>query len=63
MFEQQIRCPECGTMIHVDIKQLLMGMQFMCPTCASSIGLSNESKPVVENAMEKLENLKKSAIK
>jgi transcription initiation factor IIE alpha subunit len=63
MFEQQLPCPVCGTKIPFDTKQLLAGVQFVCPNCQSSIGLAMESKPLVENAMKKLEELKQSSSK
>lgn len=60
MFQQQIACPVCKTPIQFDTKQLLAGVQFTCHNCHSSIGLSLESKPMVEEAMKKFEELKQS---
>jgi transcription initiation factor IIE alpha subunit len=60
--EQTIPCPECGTKIPFDTKQLLMGVQFACPKCQSLIGLAQESKPLVEEAMEKLERVKQGSL-
>jgi hypothetical protein len=58
MFEQQIPCPVCNTKIPFDVKQLIAGVQFVCPNCQSSIGLAFESKPLVEDTLQKLEELK-----
>jgi transcription initiation factor IIE alpha subunit len=55
-----IPCPVCKTSIPFDIQQLLAGMQFSCPNCSASIGLTPESTPVVEQTMDKFEKLKKT---
>jgi hypothetical protein len=39
-----------------------MGMQFVCPTCMAVIGLAPESRAQVQEAIDKLEELKKSAV-
>lgn len=61
--DSSIPCPVCGTRIPFEIKSLLLGISFTCPNaeCNSSIGLAPESKPIVEQTMEKLESLKKSS--
>lgn len=56
--DQSIPCPDCGTKILFDTKQLLMGVQFACPTCFAKIGLAPESRPIVQETIEKLEDLK-----
>lgn len=56
--ENGIPCPICSTKIPFDVNQLLMGVQFACPQCNALIGLGKESKPVVEKAMQKLEEAK-----
>ena len=56
--DQSVPCPVCNTKIPFDTKQLLMGIQFVCPNCQAAIGLSTESKDVVENTMTKLQMLK-----
>nr|WP_319569867.1 hypothetical protein [uncultured Draconibacterium sp.] len=61
MNEQQIPCPVCNTKIPFDTKQLIAGIQFSCPNCQASVGLSQESKPLVEEAMKKFEELKQDA--
>jgi len=56
--DQVIPCPVCKTRIPFDTKELLMGIQFVCPTCSAAIGLSKESKEIVEDTMSKLSDLK-----
>jgi transcription initiation factor IIE alpha subunit len=58
--ENSITCPACSTKIPFDVKMLLSGMKFSCPNskCDASIGLSQESAPLVEQTLEKLEALK-----
>jgi len=63
MFEQQLPCPVCSTKIPFDTRQLIAGVQFVCPNCQSVIGLSMESKPVIEETMKKFEELKQTASK
>lgn len=60
MFQQQLPCPVCSTQIPFDTKQLIAGVQFQCPNCQSVVGLSMESKPLVEDAMKKLEEIKRT---
>lgn len=56
--EQSIPCPVCKTKIPFDAQQLLMGVKFTCGGCFASIGIANESIETVQNAMDKLEELK-----
>jgi len=58
--EQTIPCPVCNTKIPFTASQLLQGVQFKCPNeeCNASISLSKESKPIVENTMNKLDEVK-----
>jgi transcription initiation factor IIE alpha subunit len=60
--DQSISCPVCGTKIPIDTTQLLLGIQFKCPNqdCDVSIGLHNDSKPIVEKTMTKLNELKEN---
>lgn len=60
MIEQRIPCPVCRTQIPVDLHLLIQGVQFSCPNCFASIGLAPESQPVVSEAVENLEKLKKT---
>ena len=53
-----IPCPVCSTKIPFDVHQLMKGVQFACPQCNAVIGLGNESKSLVETAMQKLEEAK-----
>jgi len=57
--EQSIPCPTCQAKIPFDTNQLLMGVQFACPNCQSVIGLAAESKEIVQETMQKLEEIKK----
>ena len=59
--EQTIPCPVCGTKIPFDTNQLLLGILFKCPSpgCDASIGLPGESKPIVEETMNKFNELKR----
>ncbi len=63
--ENSIPCPVCGTRIPFEVKTLLAGVSFDCPNpeCNSSIGISAESKPIVEKTIEKMELLKNSTKK
>lgn len=56
--DQKIPCPVCNTSIQFDVKQLLSGMQFTCPNCFASIGLADESRPLVQETMEKIDQLR-----
>ena len=58
--EQNIPCPVCNTKIAFVATQLMQGMRFHCPNelCDASIGIAIESKPVVEEAMDKLNEIK-----
>ncbi len=56
--DQNIPCPVCQTKIPFDTKQLLMGVQFVCPNCQAAIGLADQSKPLVQETMDKFEQLK-----
>ena len=61
--DQHIPCPVCNTKIPFDTKQLLLGVQFVCPNCMAAIGLATESKEIVEDTMMKLEDLKQKVSK
>jgi transcription initiation factor IIE alpha subunit len=56
-------CPVCGTKIPFDTYGLLRGEKFTCSECNASIGLASESKPIVQEVLEKLETIKKSSSK
>ncbi len=57
-FEQSIPCPVCGTKIPFNTNELLKGVTFACSNCKSAIGLAQQSKAVVKEAMDKLEELR-----
>jgi hypothetical protein len=56
--ESIISCPICLTPIPFNAQGLLAGVSFSCPSCSASVGLSKESKPIVEKTINKLEELK-----
>lgn len=56
---QSIPCPICGTPIPFDINRMLRGEGFSCPQCEAKISLSPESCPQVQDAIDKLNKLKK----
>ncbi len=58
--EQFVSCPVCGDKIAIDTMQLLAGVRFKCPNleCDAVIGLPTESKPIVQQTMEKFEQVK-----
>jgi transcription initiation factor IIE alpha subunit len=56
--DQTIPCPVCETKIPFDTKQLLLGVQFSCPNCQAAIGLAEQSKPAVQETMDKFDELK-----
>ena len=58
-FQQTIPCPACNNQIPFDTHQLLQGVKFICSQCNAAIGMAVESKPLVANAMEKLEQVKR----
>jgi transcription initiation factor IIE alpha subunit len=58
--DSTIPCPVCKTPIPFDAQSLLMGVSFSCPSCSASVGLSNQSRPIVEKTMTELETFKKS---
>lgn len=58
-FHSSVNCPECGTAISINAQQLLMGYKFSCHQCHISIGLASESKEVVEQTIQKIEQFKK----
>ncbi|MNK18857.1 hypothetical protein D3C87_370710 [compost metagenome] len=58
-FHSTINCPDCGTAISINAKELLMGHKFSCHNCQVSIGLSTDSTEVVEQTIQKIEQFKK----
>lgn len=59
--EQTIPCPTCQTKIPFDANLLLQGAQFTCSNCQGVVGLATESKPIVEETMQKFENMRAEA--
>lgn len=55
---QSISCPICGTAIPFEITRLLQGERFVCSKCNAAISLTSESRPQVQDAMDKLNKLK-----
>ena len=60
MIQQALPCPVCQTEIVFDVNGLLQGEKYTCPNCNSSIGLGEESKSTVQEAMEKFRHMKKN---
>lgn len=50
-----IACPNCSTPILLEIVQLLQGTKFTCPTCQATVGLSTDSKSILEQAVKSYE--------
>ena len=63
--EQVIPCPtpNCGGKIHFDTYQLLQGAQFVCPNCNGAVGIAPESRPMVQETMQKFDEMKKDLLK
>lgn len=61
--EQVIPCPVCQTPIPISPRALLAGAQFVCPQCSAVIGLHQDSKPIVKDSLDKLEEAKKEILK
>lgn len=56
MIDQYIPCPVCKTQIPIDLHLLVQGVQFSCPNCQAAIGLSAESRPIVNEAVDNLKS-------
>lgn len=59
LFQSTINCPDCGTSIAVNTKQLLLGYKFTCHNCNVSIGLAGDSRELVEKTIKKIDQFKK----
>ena len=55
---QSIPCPVCSTAIPFEVMRLLQGERFVCPKCDAAISLTSESRPQVQDTMDKLNKLK-----
>ena len=55
MIDQYIPCPVCKTQIPIDLHLLVPGMLFSCANCQAAIGLSTESRPIVNEAVDNFE--------
>ena len=58
--EQSIPCPHCQQKIIFDTRALLRGAEFRCANCGAILGLAAESKTIVEEAMQKFDEVKKN---
>lgn len=58
---KQIPCPGCGTSIHLDVQQLLAGMQFACSGCGAKVALAPVSMPTVSQAVHQIDTLRSRA--
>lgn len=54
-FNSIIQCPKCGSDIIINTKQLLLGVKFNCYNCRIIVGLSQDSRRNVEDAVKRLE--------
>lgn len=54
----KINCPECHEEIIINTKQLVLGVRFTCFKCHLMVGLSNESKSLVNEAMNQFSKIK-----
>lgn len=61
--QQHIPCPECQTPIYFDPRSLLQGLQFSCHKCGIAIGLSTESRGVVQESLNELDKIKSGLLK
>ena len=62
--DKTIPCPVCAELgkeskIPFETSQLLAGVKFTCPECKSEIGLAPESRPAVQEAVDKFEEFKR----
>lgn len=59
---QTIPCPVCSSKIPFNVQQLLLGVAFPCSNvaCDAVVALAPESKPMVQEAVQQLESLKKN---
>ena len=56
---QTIPCPVCSKPIPFDLQRLLRSESFTCPQCDAKISLSPKEHLYVQNAIDKLDQLKK----
>ena len=54
----KINCPECNEEIIINTKQLLLGVKFSCFNCNLIVGLANESKSLVNDALNQFSKIK-----
>jgi len=54
----KINCPECNEQIVINTQQLLLGVKFSCFNCNLIVGLANESKQAVNDAMTQFSKIK-----
>jgi len=56
----EIPCPNCGTMIPLEMRLLAEGASFTCPNpeCATEVALSRPSVGITAETMKKFEQLK-----
>lgn len=54
----KINCPECNEEIIINTQQLLQGVKFTCFNCHLIIGLAQESRSVVSQAMNHFSKIK-----
>lgn len=52
-----LACPVCQTPVFIEMDQLLMGTRFTCSNCQAAIGLANNSKGIVKDALQSYNSL------
>lgn len=57
-FNITLPCPVCSTKIPADSTQLVAGTKFSCPNCSAKIGLTTNSRPKAQQAVETLKKLR-----
>jgi predicted RNA-binding Zn-ribbon protein involved in translation (DUF1610 family) len=56
--DHTVPCPVCSTKIPIDVKLLIQGTKFTCPNCHAAIAIEHTSKPLLQDAIDKMEQLK-----
>lgn len=58
--DSTIPCPVCKIPIPFNVHSLLAGVSFSCPKCLASVGLTQESKSIVGQTVDRLERIKQN---
>ncbi|MCS4238567.1 transcription initiation factor IIE alpha subunit [Myroides gitamensis] len=52
-----LACPACNTPVFIEVSQLILGTRFTCSNCQAAIGLAQNSKSIVEEAVQSYTSL------